>query len=414
MTERSNLDAATARWVLGLLLAVNLLDFIDRQVLYAVLPLVGKDLRLTDMQMGALASAFMLVFMCAAPIVGYWADRSPRNWWISAGVGVWSLATLASGLAGRYVQLFCARAVVGIGEASYGVASPSFVAEHYPPEKRAGALSIFSMAGPVGSALGYVLGASIGGRFGWKTAFYFAGVPGLVLTAFCWRLKEPRKQTNVVMARGRGAILADYSGLWRNAAYVRSTLATAAMTFGLGAYAVWMPTFYTRAWGFSVAKAGTIFGLLTVVAGVTGSLAGGWISDRFFKGTVRSCFLVSGVGFLMALPLICVAVLSRSLFWGFAALFCAEFFAFLNMGPLNAVIVDVTSPSVRSTAFAANIFAIHALGDAVSPTIVGWLSDVANLKTALIVAAIPLGLAGAICLWDLKDHEKEQTGAVAA
>lgn len=121
-----------ARWALGVLLAVNLLNYLDRQVLYAVLPLLKTEFSATDAQLGALASAFMLVYMCAAPVIGYLADRSSRTAWIASGVGIWSLATVFSGLAGSFRQLVAARAAVGIGESSYGSVSPSFVAEYFP------------------------------------------------------------------------------------------------------------------------------------------------------------------------------------------------------------------------------------------------------------------------------------------
>jgi predicted MFS family arabinose efflux permease len=403
MTNASSRSAA--RWALGLLLAINLLNYLDRQVLYAVLPLIKLDLKATDAQLGWLASAFMIVYMLAAPPIAYWADRTARNLWISLGVAVWSVATLGSGLASGYFQLFLARAAVGVGESGYGSVSPAFVAEHYPPARRPGVLSLFYMAIPVGSALGYVLGGWIGGRYGWRPAFFFAGAPGLVLAALAWGLKDPR---GAAARPSAPAGLREYLSLASNASFVRCSLAMAAMTFGLGAYAVWMPTFYTRAWNWDVARAGTLFGLLTVAAGVLGSLAGGWITDRWFKGSVRSCFVVSGAGLLAALPLGVAAVLSGSQAVGLAAMFLAEFFAFLNMGPLNAVIVGVVGPKMRSMAFAVNIFVIHALGDAVSPAVVGTLSDRYGLKFALAAASVSLGVAGLICLWGLGAIEADE------
>jgi predicted MFS family arabinose efflux permease len=399
---------SAARWALGLLLAINLLNYLDRQVLYAVLPLIKLDLKATDAQLGALASAFMIVYMCAAPPIAYWADRTARNIWIALGVAVWSVATLGSGLAAGYVQLFLARAAVGIGESGYGSVSPAFVAEHYPPARRPGVLSLFYMAIPVGSALGYVLGGWVGAHYGWRHAFYLAGAPGLLLAALAWRLRDPR---GAEASPKSPASIREYLSLATNASFVRCSLAMAAMTFGLGAYAVWMPTFYTRAWSWDVARAGTLFGLLTVVAGVLGSLAGGWITDRWFKGSVRSCFVISGIGLLAALPLGVAAIVSGNEAVGLTAMFLAEFFAFLNMGPLNAVIVGVIGPKMRSMAFAVNIFVIHALGDAVSPAVVGYLSDRYGLKAALTAASFSLGLAGLICLWGLGTIEGDEKRA---
>ena len=162
-TEQANAPAVSqsqraARWALIFLVGVNLFNYLDRQILYALLPLIQTDLSLTDAQAGRLASAFMIVYMLAAPPIGFWADRGGRRLWISVGVALWSVATAASGLAKNYAALFAARAAVGIGESCFGTISPSFVAEHFPAHRRGSVLAWFSMAIPVGSALGYVIG----------------------------------------------------------------------------------------------------------------------------------------------------------------------------------------------------------------------------------------------------------------
>ncbi len=384
-----------ARSAFGVLLVINLLNYLDRQILYALLPLIKAEFSLSDARLGALGSAFMLVYMCAAPPIGYWADRSSRTRWIASGVALWSLATLLSGRAANYAQLFLARAAVGIGESCYGSVSPSFIAEYCPPERRARVLAMFSMAIPVGSALGYILGGLVGRQLGWRNAFFIAGLPGLLLAALALRLRDPR--TGSSLPNDPPPSLGEYLSLKDNPRYVSCTLAMAAMTFGMGALAVWMPTFYNRVWGMDVGQSGTLFGAVTVLAGLLGSLAGGWLADRALKFTPNAYFLVSGIGLLAAVPLGFAAVLSRNFPAAVAALFAAETCGFLNMGPLNAVIVSSTEPRFRSMAFAANIFIIHALGDAVSPAVIGRISDAAGLSNALLVAVGFLGLSGALC-----------------
>jgi MFS family permease len=281
----------TPQYVLGLLFAINLVNYVDRQVLFAVLPLLKSDLSLSDARLGMLASAFMLVYMCAAPLVAYRADRGGRTIWISAGIALWSAATFLSGLARGFGQLFMARAAVGVGESGYGAVSPSFVAEHFPKERRGGVLAVFSTAIPVGSALGYVLGGWFGHRFGWRAAFMVVGLPGFALAALAYFLRDPRAPAPAV-PRGSGASavlgaveagagrvpsppnLEDYLALYRTRSYVASTLAMATMTFSLGGLAVWMPTFFNRFWGLNVEQAGVLFGGLTVVSGLLGSLTG--------------------------------------------------------------------------------------------------------------------------------------------
>ncbi|MBI3298518.1 MAG: MFS transporter [Elusimicrobia bacterium] len=393
------------RTVLGILFAINLVNYADRQILFVLLPLVKAELAVSDAKLGALASAFMVVYMCAAPVVGWFADRGSRVKWIAGGIGLWSLATAFSGLARGYGQLFAARALVGVGESGYGAVSPSFVAEHFPKERRGGVLALFSMAIPVGSALGYLVGGWIGGRWGWRTACVAAGAPGLLLALLAMRLRDPRTETGAVPTAPPSA--KDYAALTRVKSYVATTGAMSAMTFALGGLLVWMPSFLNRTWGLSVSEAGTVFGGITILSGLFGSLLGGWLGDRLLRTTGKAYFIVSGVGLLLAMPAGIAAVLCPSYAGTLILLFIAETLAFLNMGPLNGVIVSVTAPSVRSMAFAANIFVIHALGDALSPTFIGMASDRWGLAPALVGAMTFLGLAGAFCAWGTRHVERD-------
>ncbi|OGR89845.1 MAG: hypothetical protein A3J74_08510 [Elusimicrobia bacterium RIFCSPHIGHO2_02_FULL_57_9] len=389
--------------ILWLLLGVNLLNYLDRQVLYSLLPLIQLDLLITDAQAGRLASAFMLVYMLAAPPIGYLADKNGRKFWITLGIGLWSLATAFSGLARNYSALFLARSAVGIGESCYGAVSPSFVAEQFPASRRGSILALFSMAIPVGSALGYIAGGFLGQRWGWRSAFFAVGIPGLLFAFLAAQLREQRPAA----PPQRPSPISSYLNLFRVPSFLLVTLAGAAMTFALGGFAVWMPSFFHRQWGMSVGQAGTLFGAVTVASGILGSLAGGWLSDWGLRFNSKSYFLVSGFGLLMGLPLAILTLLIGRPHWAAGLLFMAEFFLFLNMGPLNAIIVAVTEPGSRSMAFAANIFVIHALGDAVSPAIIGSISDQMGLKTALIAASLTLALASAFCFWGTRYYDRD-------
>jgi predicted MFS family arabinose efflux permease len=342
--------------------------------------------------------------MFAAPPIGYWADRGGRRFWIALGVLLWSLATAASGLAAGYASLLCARAAVGIGEACYGAISPAFVAEHFPKPRRAWVLALFSMAIPVGSALGYIAGGFVGYHFGWRPAFFMVGLPGLLLAALCARLPEPPREAHASEAPPTPMA---YATLFKIPSFTLCTLAGAAMTFALGGFAVWIPSFLVRQFGLDVGRAGTVFGAITVVSGIIGSIAGGWLADRAQRYTTRSYFIVSGAGLLLGMPL-AMAALKAPTFGSCAALLLvAEFFLFLNMGPLNAVIVAVTPARERSMAFAANIFVIHALGDAASPWIIGHWSDLWGLRSALILASAALGAAGLFCAWGMRHYDQD-------
>ena len=383
---------SSPKGVLALLLSVNILNYIDRQIVYALLPLISADLKLSDAQAGSLASAFMIVYMLAAPPIAWLADSRGRKPWIAGGVGIWSVATGAAALAGGYFSLFLSRTMVGIGEACYGAISPSFVAERFSPERRGSALAIFSLAIPVGSALGYAGGGLLGEAIGWRHSFWVVGLPGLLLAALCLLLPNdpPHKATPPA--------LAGYREVWGVPTFRMITFAGAGMTFALGGFAVWMPTFFHRNWGLSVGDAGLRFGAVTVAAGLTGSLLGGWLSDRLRRTDRTADLLISGWGLLLGMPLAVAAIAAPSLKVSIVFLFLAETMLFLNMGPLNAAIVSVTPLEKRSMAFAANIFVIHLLGDAASPTLIGLGSDHFGLSRALLAACAALGLGGWVCL----------------
>jgi predicted MFS family arabinose efflux permease len=401
---------ANARFVLLLLFSINLLNYFDRQLLYAVLPLIKTDLQLSDTQLGSLASAFMVVYLFAAPALAYLADRLGRKKWMVAGVFAWSAATFFSGFARNFSQLFMSRAAVGVGESSFGSISPSFVAEHFSSEHRGRALSLFSMAIPVGSALGYMAGGILGSRYGWRMAFFGAGFIGVPLALLATRLTDPRRTDE----KKSPDFLASYKHLFKNKSFLAATLATAFMTFSLGGLAVWMPSFLTRQWPISIARAGLLFGATTVVAGTLGSLAGGSISDRLLKQTPSAYFMVSGIGLLMSLPLALWGLKQTSLPLALAIFGVAEFFAFLNSGPLNAVIAEVTPLPVRTMAFAINIFFIHALGDAISPVIIGSISDRLHIVSALMIGVLPLGLAGLVSLKAMRFYDEDRRSNAAA
>ena len=386
------------RYALGLLLTVNLLNYIDRQVLFAVFPLIKVDFALSDTELGFLGSAFMLSYMMLAPLFGWLGDRWHRVKLASGGLIVWSLATAFAGFAPGYRTLLAARATVGVGEASFGTVSPGLVSDFFPKEQRGRILSWFYVAIPVGSALGYLLGGVLGHRFGWHAAFLMVGLPGLVLAVPVWLLRTPPRGGDdaVPVARGRKAS-AEYKSLFRNRSFVWNTIAMAAMTFAIGGLAQWIPSFLNRFHSLNVEKGNMLFGATTVLAGILGTLAGGWLGDRWQKKSSKGYLLVSGWGFLLGTPFAVWAILAPDLISCMSAIFIAEFFLFLNTGPLNTVIINVTQPAIRAMAFAVNIFFIHALGDAVSPSILGWLSDQWGLRNALLITPCAMALAGLFC-----------------
>ena len=406
MTPNNPRPNPGARTALALLLGINLFNYIDRFVLAAVEPDIRAAFFLPGdpnaMAMtGLLAPAFLITYMCSAPVLGFLADRFSR--WVIVGVCVilWSVATAASGFALTFAALFATRIFVGIGEGGYGPAAPTILADYYALEMRGRIMAIFCGAIPVGSALGYVLGGLINHQLGWRWAFYLVAIPGIVLGVICFLQKDPRTRTETLTRpERRRAGMEDYFILMRTRSFVINCLAQTAMTFALGGLAFWMSA-YLIFRNQSPALATPIFGGITVVGGLLSTLLGGFLADRLQKRFSGSYFLVSGVGMLLAFPF-CIAMLYAPfpLAWGF--LFGAVFFVFLNTGPSNAALANVVSPKVRATAFAVNILIIHALGDAISPPLLGAVAGHYDMNVAFLIISAAMLISGIIWLSGMK------------
>jgi MFS family permease len=365
-----------------------------------------SELQLSDTQLGSLMTGFIIVYMIAAPLFGSLGDARSRTRLLSLGVAIWSVATALAGLATSYASLFAARAAVGVGEAAYGTISPALLADYFPRERRGRVFAVFFAAIPIGSALGYIVGGLVDQYFGWRQAFFVAGVPGLVLAALALRLYDPpRGAQEAADGTGAGAhavslgaaARAAYAALIRNRPYVLTVLGYAAYTFAIGALAFWTPAFLERTRGIPKAHATVQFGAVVVVTGFIGTYAGGWIGDYFLRVSRQAYLWVSGVVTLAAAPLTLVALASPhpAVYW--TAIVASELCLFASTGPINSTIVNVVSPHMRATAVALSIFTIHLLGDVPSPSLVGLLSDARSLGEAVLI--IPLAVLVGGIIW---------------
>ena len=429
---RPDHSLAGARAALALLLLINLFNFIDRYVLAAVMPEIEKTFFSSPERTGAvvlhlvskfehefgftprlalgglLSTAFMVTYMIAAPVFGRLAERRSRWILIAVGVSLWSLASGASGLATTFLILLGTRCLVGIGEAAYGPVAPAIISDLYPIAVRGRVLSWFYTALPVGSAIGYVLGeqiskSGIGGwatqLFGspsesWRWAFYLVTPPGIILGAWSLFMRDPAKgqADPTISVPTRGVRWRDYLMLLRTPSYVLCSLGMTCMTFALGGIAVWMPYYLEHRPGVHRFPT-TAFGAVLLITGLLGTLLGGIAGDKLRSRFGGSYFLVAGTAMMIGFPT--VWAMTYAVFpWIWGYIFVACFCLFFNTAPANTILANVTHPAMRAAGYALNILFIHALGDVLSPFVIGLISDRYTMDIAFRVVAVMFLFSG--------------------
>ena len=386
------------RLLLAVLTGLNILNYIDRNILFAVQSDIKKEFLVSDAQIGWLISAFFFTYMFAVPLVGWMGDRFPRKNIVVFGIFIWSGFTFLTWFVHDYNQLLFRHAIVGIGEASYATIAPTLIADSFPLAKRGRMLSIFFLGLPVGSAAGYFVGGLVAHHFGgWRAPFMAAGIPGFVLALLLWMLPEPPRGEHEEHAPvGVWTLL---RGLATNGAFITATLGMALYTFAVGGMQAWIPTFLIRIRGMHPVSANLDFSYVVIANGIGATLLGGWIGDRLLKRYFGAYYTFSGVAMLIAVPFMVAAVyVSGSLM--FPAIFAAVFFILVGTGPTNAALVNSVDAGIRSTALAVNVFVIHLLGDAISPLLIGAISDrTGSLQIAFWVAFVAAGISGVILLY---------------
>jgi MFS family permease len=388
-----------ATFAVAVLTAMNLLNYVDRWVPSATKELFKKELDLTDAQTSLPLTAFVFVYMLASPVFGTLSDRWPRRFLIAGGVALWSLATGAAAFATGFLSFLAARALVGIGEAAYATISPSLISDFYPPARRNRILTVFYVAIPVGSAIGFTAGANLGQHFGWRTAFLVCGLPGVLAAGAALFIAEPR----------RGAFDADpeapppawpeaLRSLARNPTFALTTAGYVAVTFASGALADWFPAFLSRYRGMAVGDAGSLIGTAAAVGGLFGTAVGGWLGDRL-RGVTRQPYLALSAGSMAITTGLVIAALLVEDHWPvFALMVSAQFFMWFYNGPVNAILVNSVSSGLRARAFSVSILCIHLFGDAISPPLVGEIADLTG-SLAFAIGLVPVALVVCTAIW---------------
>ncbi|GIW89497.1 MAG: MFS transporter [Isosphaeraceae bacterium] len=420
-----------ALFALVVLFSMNLVNYVDRYVFAAVGPAITRDLKLSKAQFGTLSASFMVVYTLVSPIMGWLGDRQDRRRLLAFGVGLWSLATVATAFAATFNQMFLARAFLGIGEASYGVVAPTLLADFFAPDRRGKVMGIFYLALPVGTAVGYGVGGLMEGLatdhadairstatalglgaiaeqfVGWRAAFWVVGLPGLILAALGLMMRDPPRGASdtrlepadtpqadiqattasgddaaqaVTAVRGSDPTarpqsgLAGYLSLLRTPSYLLNTAGMAAVTFTTGAFGNWFPTYFEQVHR-TAPRDKVWLGLALAGAGLVGVLIGMWLPEWWRRRNRRAYLLWAALAVLCAVPIGALGLLAPDTYVSLGLLTVASVLMASCLGPCNTVTANVVPGPQRAVGYAVSIFLLHLFGDIPSPPLIGWFAD---------------------------------------
>ena len=372
------------------LFSMNLLNYVDRYVFFSSGPKISEELHFSDTQFGKLSVSFMIVYTIVSPLMGILGDRYSRRKLLSFGVALWSLATVGTAFANGFYEMFFWRALLGIGEASYGIIAPALLADLFPPKYRGRVMGLYFLALPVGGAIGSGIGGWFSTHTNWRMAFWVVGLPGLVASVAGLLMHDPGRGAS----EGRTAdkadrpSLGDYLSIFKTPTFVFNTAGQAAVTFALGAYAVWAVTFYQRVRGMNGAQAGVWIGILTASAGLLGILLGTVVADWMLRFTKRAYLIWPSLAVAVAVPCVVGTILESDRWTSLAYLFVASIMMASVLGPSNTVTANVVPANRRAAGYALCIFLVHLFGDISSPLLIGYVSDIFGSPA---ITAAPLG-----------------------
>lgn len=395
------------RWlVLVILTVVYTFNFIDRQILVILQEPIKNELGLSDAQLGILTGfSFALIYVCAGIPIAWLADRSNRRNIIAASLALWSAMTALSGLVSNYSQLILARLGVGLGEAGGSPPAHSMISDYFPPAQRGTALSFYSAGIYLGVLFGFAGGGYIAETFGWRTAFFIVGIPGVLFAAVVMLLvREPRRGRWDTAKADRPVTIAEtLSVLRRLRSFWWIALGCAMTSFVAYGNGNFFPSYLIRNHGFSVADVGFALGLVSGIAGAIGTFMGGFIADRLGHSDKRWYLWVPVAGNVLALGPMSYALLGSDAGLILLLLFPANILNSLYLGPSIAMVQSLVVPGMRAMASAILFFILNMIGLGLGPVMVGVLSDAFaspfgadNLRYAMITT-LTLGVSGTVC-----------------
>ncbi len=380
-----NQERRKALFALWVLFGINAMNFFDRQIPSAVTEPIRKEWALSDTQVGLLGTAFTLIYAAVGVPLGRLADLWNRKYLLAIGLSLWSALTYASGLCRGYWPLFGARLGVGVGEAVCAPASSSLIGDLFRPHERSRAISIFMLGLPVGLALSYIVSGTIAQHYGWRYAFYVAGVPGLALAGLALLIREPRRGSseikNIGTARRPGSpyrLVLGIPTMWW-------IIASGALhNFNMYAVGSFLPAFLSRYHHVSLQTAGFISGIVIGSVGAGGMLLGGWLGDWMMLRRESGRMLVASWALLLSVPMSFLALMQPSgaltQFMLFQA--AASMMMYVYYATVYSTVQDIVEPALRGTAMALYFFAMYVLGASLGPIGTGWVSDLMARRAA--------------------------------
>lgn len=391
-------------YLLLLLLAVNFVNYMDRQVISGVSELLKESFNLLDSELGIIATAFMLSYSLLSLPAGILADRWNPARVAAVGVFLWSLATIASATATGFTSLFGWRALTGVGEAAFVCTAPTIIGWIYSDAERSQKLSIFNLGLPFGAAAGVMLGSKLGEAFGWQYAFVTAGIPGIFLAYLLWRLPIDRYRPKDLSPMAKPTTRKLSFSFLSNPVYLLVVLGYAGISWAFGSISLWMPSYFTREWGLKLSTAGEYTGYIIIAGGLLGTVVGGYIADAWHKRSSRGRAYTLFIGCALAGLSVWIGMAWHSIFF----FFLACFFIMWHMGVAQAMILQAVPQPLWSTATATAILLMHLFGDIPGPIFTGYISDHFSLTVA--IACLPLAvLIAAAAFWLAAKQTTEQS-----
>jgi len=365
--------------VLGLFAGVSTFGFIDRIVVQVLVQPIKAELHVSDADMGLLGGlTFAVLYVALSLPIARLAERRNRVAIVAVGTALWSIATAASGMVSSFLQLLIARVGVGIGEAAGTPATTSIISDYFPAERRASAMSIYSLAVPLGAFLGGSVGGFVALYWGWRVAFLLAGLPGLVLALLQWlTIREPARGER---DPGRPADRAPpFSAVLRRFWARRSLIqfligATLSTVAGYGIN-YFLAAYFTRRFGLNYAQAGLAVGVISSVPAALSILAGGWVADWAARRSVRWYALIPALGAMLTAPLYIASFGAATWLTAAVLLGLTAICQYAYIPAAAAVTQNMMEPRMRASAAAVTGLIYTLLGQGLGPLFVGLLSD---------------------------------------